>query len=209
MRRAPEGRSEGPKRSGARSSPTRPRVVAGGARGNPVCLPSGGARPTTYTAPFTRTADPSSGRLSQVPTGGFPLTRAIAVAYSANWGAQVATISSTFPSLLPANLWSMTTRPSAVRMRRSILPTTRWPLSSLAETGYSAQRSLPGHVEEIHEKRALSETRRASASKEIGEACREKESRLWPVRCRGSPGLSRPRRPWCGRSSRALSHHRR
>jgi hypothetical protein len=40
----------------------------------------------------------------KVPTGGFPLTRAIAAAYSANWGAQVATISLTFPSLLPASL---------------------------------------------------------------------------------------------------------
>jgi len=63
-------------------------------------------------------------------------------------------------------------------MRRSILPTTRWPLSSLAETGYSAQRSLPGHVEEIHENRALSETRRASASKESAEACRERKSAM-------------------------------
>ena len=54
------------------------------------------------TAPITHTVDPSSGRLSQVPTGGFPLTRAIAVAYRANWGAYVATISSAFPSLLLA-----------------------------------------------------------------------------------------------------------
>ncbi len=55
------------------------------------------------TAPITRTADPSSGRLRLVSTGGFPLTRAIAVACSPNWGAQVATISSTFPPLLPAS----------------------------------------------------------------------------------------------------------
>ena len=51
----------------------------------------GRGTPKAYTAPITRTTNPSSGRLSQVPTGGFPLTRAIAVAYSANWGAQVAT----------------------------------------------------------------------------------------------------------------------
>jgi len=120
-----------------------------------VCLPSGGARPMAHTSPITRTADPSSGRLSQVSAGGFPLIRAIAVAYSANWGAQLWTISSTLPSLLPASLWSMTIRPSAVRMRRSILPTTRWLLSSLAEMGYSAQSSLPDHLEENHENRSL------------------------------------------------------
>jgi hypothetical protein len=108
--------------------------------------------------------------------GGVPLTRVIAAAYSPNWGAQVSAIFSIFPSLLPASLWSMTTRPSAVLMTRSILPTTRWPFSSSAETGYSAQSSLPGHVEEIHEKRALSETRRASASKESREARRERKS---------------------------------
>src|SRR5271169_7086480 len=88
----------------------------------------------------------------------------------------------------------MTTRPSAVRMRRSILPTTRWPLSSLAETGYSAQRSLRGHVEEIHEKRALSETRRASASKECGEACRERKSDMARVLSR-IPGFERAQAP--------------
>ena len=69
----------------------------------PYSVARRGARPTAYTPPIARTADPSSGRLSQVPTGGFPLTRVIAVAYSPNWGAQAATISSTFPSLLPAS----------------------------------------------------------------------------------------------------------
>jgi hypothetical protein len=56
-------------------------------------------------------------------------------------------------------------------------------------------------------KQILTEMRRASVSKESGEACR-KESPLWPVRCRGSLGLSRPRQSWRGRSSPALSHHR-
>ena len=127
----------------------------------------------SHVSPPTRTTLPSSGRLTQLSAGGFPLAREIAVAYNASCGAQLATISSVPPSFLPASLWSITTKPSAVWMRRSILPTTRWPLSRIEETGYSAQTSLPGHVVEIQEKSALIEARSAAGSNASGDVCRE------------------------------------
>jgi hypothetical protein len=41
--------------------------------------------------------------LIQLSAGGFLLAGSIAVAYNANWGAQLATTSSVLPSLLPAS----------------------------------------------------------------------------------------------------------
>ena len=74
----------------------------------------------------------------------------------------------------------------ALRMRRSILPTTRWTLSRVAETGYSAQTSLPGHVEAIHAKRMWRGRVRpgppAGLRREVG--------RLWEVRSVSEHGQS-------------------
>jgi len=63
-------------------SPVAARPAQGPSRAA-LAVPRGSAlgrgTPNACTAPPIRTADPSSGRLSHVPTGGFPLTRAIAV----------------------------------------------------------------------------------------------------------------------------------
>ena len=66
------GRPKGGPKDRSEAEPAAARPPRGRARQgapDPWRRPSGGARPTAYTAPITRTADPSSGRLSQVPTG--------------------------------------------------------------------------------------------------------------------------------------------